>query len=161
MTIFIVSLFAVALILTGYALWGRAWLRSKPWAARFFAWIEPIELALYKKSETILLGRLIWVGGLLVTAYDAIAAFLGNLDLTPVTTRILDFLHVPSDLRGVVLSAFVTAIGFAVTWLRSRTTKPLELVAVQESTAPAEVKVAIAQADEAKEQAVATVKAAA
>jgi hypothetical protein len=112
-----------------YALKGRAWLKAKPWAQGFFAWAEPIELALYKKSETILMGRLLSVGGLFVTAYDTLAASVQSLDMTPITTRVMDLLHVAQDMRGLVVSAFITAIGIAVEWLRKRTTKPLEQVA--------------------------------
>lgn len=122
-------------LIVWYALKGRAWLKTKSWAEPFFAWIEPIEIALYKKSETILMGRLIWVGGLFVTAYDSAAAFLPNLDLTPVTTRIFDALHVANDMRALATSAFIAAIGLAMTWLRKRVTKPLEEVAAPEPKA--------------------------
>lgn len=160
MTVLLIIIVLVVVLLFAYALWLRPWLKTKPWAEGFFAWVEPAELALFKKSETILVGRLLWVGGLFVSVYDGLAAFARSLDMTPLTTRVLDFLQVPQDMRSLTLSAFLTGIGLTINWLRVRTTKPLELVAVQESTAPAEVKVAIAQADEAKEQAVATVKAA-
>ena len=118
-----------------YALQGRAWLKTKSWAQPFFAWIEPLEIALYKKSETILMGRLLWVGGLFVTAYDSAAAFLPNLDLTPITTRIFDALHVANDFRSLVTSAFIAGIGLAINWLRSKVTKPLEQVAAPDPKA--------------------------
>jgi len=120
-------------VIVWYALQGRAWLKTKAWAQPFFAWIEPIEIALYKKSETILMGRLLWVGGLFVTAYDSAAAFLPNLDLTPITTRIFDALHVANDLRALATSAFIASIGLVITWLRSKVTKPLDEVAKPET----------------------------
>lgn len=48
--------FVVLIII--YAMWGRAWLKRQPWSQGFFDWIEPIELVLFKKSETILFARL-------------------------------------------------------------------------------------------------------
>ena len=125
--IIIVVLLAVVL---WYALRGRAWLKEQPWARRFFAWVEPIEIALYKKSETILVGRLMWVGGFLVTAYDSLAVFLPSLDLTPITNRALSW--VSDDLRPLIVSAAVAAIGLLINWLRKRTTKPVEAVAAKE-----------------------------
>jgi hypothetical protein len=116
-----------------YALAGRKWLKSKPWAQGFFAWIEPLELALYKKSETILVGRLLSVGAFVVTIYDGLATFVQSLDLTPVTTRIFDAPHIPPDMRNLSISAFIGIVGLLISYLRKRTTKPLELVAVPDS----------------------------
>jgi hypothetical protein len=126
-TIIVVLLLLVVL---WYALRGRAWLKEQPWAKGFFAWIEPIEIALYKKSETILVGRLMWVGGFLVTGYDSLATFLPSLDLTPVTNRVLSW--VSDDLRPLVVSASLAGIGLLINWLRKRTTKPVEAVAAKE-----------------------------
>ena len=134
MKLIIPTAIIVALIVW-YALKGRAWLKTKPWAQGFFAWIEPIEIALYKKSETILMGRLLWVGSLFVTAYDSATTFLPNLDLTPITTRIFDALHVANDFRALATSAFIAAIGLAINWLRSKVTKPLSEVAAPEPKA--------------------------
>ncbi|KRP85969.1 hypothetical protein AOQ73_36445 [Bradyrhizobium pachyrhizi] len=79
-----IALLALALIVL------RPCLKKQVWAQSFFAWIDPIELALFKKSETILVGRLLWIGGLFVTFYDAAATFVHSLDLTPLTTRVFD-----------------------------------------------------------------------
>jgi hypothetical protein len=100
---------------------------NKPWAKGFFAWIEPIEIALYKKPKTILVGRLIWVGAFLVTAYDSLATFLPALDLTPITNRTLS--RVSDDLRPLVVTGAVALIGLLVNWMRKRTTKPVDAVA--------------------------------
>lgn len=150
-------LFIIAGILLFYALVLRPWLKKQTWAQRFFAWIEPVELALFKKSETVLAGRLLWLGSGVVTVYDAIGVFFTNLDLTPIQTRIFDALHVPPDLRGLTLSAFVAAIGLMMVSLRKKTTKPLELVAVADKDVTPAAAQAIAQAEVAKEQAVQTV----
>lgn len=157
MTYFLLTLaLTVALILL-YALFGRQWLKRQSWTAGFFAWIEPIEIALFKKSETILVGRLLWIGSLLVTFYDMAAVFLSSLDLTPVTTRVFDFLHVAPDLRSVVTTAAITVIGLLINWLRKRTTKPLEVVAVAAKDITPAVAQAMVDAEVSKDVAVAAV----
>ena len=118
-----------------YALTIRPWLKKQPWAQSFFAKIEAIETALYKKSETVLMGRLVWISGFIVSAYDAIAAFVHSLDLTPLNTRIFDALHIPPDLRPLTASAFLMGLGLAMVKLRKTTTKPLEQVAAPENKA--------------------------
>lgn len=151
----LVALFALVL---WYVMAGREWLKAKPWMAGFFAFVEPIEIWLYKKSETMLVGRLLWVGGLLVTAYDAIAMFAAGLvgfDLTPITSRVLS--DVPADLQPLVVSFSFAGIGALIGWLRKRTTKPLELVEIAETDMKPEVAQAVAVADQAKVAAVAVV----
>lgn len=147
-------LFAILAAIVWYALKGRAWLKSQTWTVNFFAWIEPLETALYKKSETILMGRLLWFGGLFVTAYDGIATFASSLDLTPITTRLFDWLSIPQDMRGLTVSAFIGIIGLMINKLRAKVTKPLELVAASEANMSTATAAAVAQADVAKDQAV-------
>jgi hypothetical protein len=154
MTVFWLILAVLVVSLLAYALWLRPWLKRQAFAAGFFAWIEPIEIRLYRKSETVLVGRLLELGGLFVTAYDAVAVFVSSLDLTPITTRILDTFAVPPDMRGLVVTAFLAALGRVITWLRAQTTKPLELVAAREADLSVAASAAIAQADAAKDQAV-------
>lgn len=149
-----ITLIIVGLILA-YALAIRPWLRSQAWAQAFFAWIEPFERGLFKKSETVLVGRLVWLGGALVTLYDAFIAYFSGLNVEPLTTRVMDLLHVPPDLRGLALSAAVTGIGLAMVRLRKTTTKPLELVAAPASPVAA---VANLKADVANTEAVEAVK---
>lgn len=150
---------AIIVLIVWYAISGRAWLKSQSWAKGFFAWIEPIELALYQKSETILVGRLLWVGSGIVTFYDTIATFVTSLDLTPLTTRIFDTLQIPPDMRNLSISAFIGIVGLLINWLRKRTTKPLELVAIPEAKITPAAAAAIVEADAAKQQAVSQVKA--
>lgn len=152
----IILLMCFVAFVVWYALRGRAWLKTKTWAQPFFDFVEPIEIALYRKSETVLMGRLLSVGGFVVTAYDFVAALAPSLDLTPITARLLE--PVPADMRGLVLSSFSTAIGLLIVWLRKRTSKPLEVVAAPESD-PATV-MANARVEAANAQAVATVEAA-
>ena len=129
----LMTIVGTALILVGalmlYALVIRPLIRKTTWGAAFLDKIEAFEIAAYKKSETVLVGRLIWLGGLIVSGYDALAEFAKQLDLTPLTTRIFDALHIPSDLRGLTASAAVMALGFAIVRLRKDTTKPLAEVA--------------------------------
>lgn len=156
MAIFIIVLCLIVALAFLYALVVRPWLKTKEWAKPFFDWIEPIELKLYKKSETILFARLQVLIGLLLTMLTQI----GQIDLSPIMPL------VPDKYEGYVRIAFnllpmtISALGAINEYLRNRVTKPIELVAVKEANAPAEVKVAIAAADQAKEEAVATVKAA-
>lgn len=138
-----------------YALAGRRWLRSTALGARFLAWIEPAEILLFKKSETLLIGRLTWLGAGIVSAYDLLAVFASSLDLMPITARLLYF--IPEDLRGVVVSAGIAGLGLIISWMRKRTAKPLELIAAP--TTP-ETEVVEAAVDEANAAAVAVVEAA-
>jgi hypothetical protein len=155
---YVLSALAITAVLAILYAVVRSWLKRQPWTAKFFAAIEPYELALFKKSETILVGRLLWVGGILVTFYDSIAIFASGLDLTPVTTRAFDFLGVPTDMRGVATTAFITAIGYLINWLRKRTTKPIEVVAVAEKDLTQETRHALLAAEVFKDEAVAAVQ---
>jgi hypothetical protein len=154
--IFGITLALILAALVWYAIKGRAWLKTKPWAVKFFAWIEPVELALFKKSETILVGRLLWVGGIFVTLYDSVAVFASSLDLTPVTTRIFDALSIPQDMRGLTVSAFFAILGLLINRLRAKVSQPLELTAISDKDVAANPKVAeaIAMADATKAEAV-------
>lgn len=151
-------LIAIVVLIALYAIWGRPWLKKQPWAQKFFAWVDPLELALFKKSETILVGRLLWFGGLFVTFYDSIATFAHSLDLTPITTRIFDWLQIPPDMRSLSMSAFIGILGLLINRLRKTTTKPLELVAVPAGKVTPEVAETMAAAEEAKQQAVQAVE---
>lgn len=128
MTIFAVSLFILAILLTWYALWGRDWLKAKPWAERFFAWIEPIEIVLYKKSQTILWARLKMLIGALLT----VLTYLGTIDLAPIMPFVPD--QYEATLRAVfnLLPMIITLVGMADERLRNKVTLPIEIVAVPE-----------------------------
>lgn len=159
MTIFLLVVALIVALLFVYALVLRPWLKTKPWTAGFFAKVDSVELALFKKSEAMLVSRLLSFGGLLVTAYDALATFAVSLNWTPVTDRV--FASIPPDMRGLVITALLAAIGWVIGWLRKQTTKPLELVAVSDKDVAANPKVAeaIAMADATKAEAVSVVKA--
>lgn len=151
---FILFIVLIVAIITWYALAGRRWLKTTSFGTEFLAWVEPVEIALYRKSETLLMGRLLWVGGFLVTAYDSLAVMAAGLDLTPITSRVFSF--VPEDLRGIVVAGSFGAIGLIISWLRKRTSKPIEVIAAPTTT---ETVVAEAKVDAANAEAIATVKA--
>jgi len=156
-SLFIGITLAIIGLLLLYALGLRRWLKNNGYAQQFFAWIEPAEIALFRKSETVLVGRLVWLGGLIVTIYDGITTYFIGLNWEPLTSRVMDFFHIPPDLRSFTLSAAVTGIGLAIVRLRKTTTKPLELVSTSDANiAPAAAK-AMAKAEIAKDQAVAAV----
>jgi hypothetical protein len=149
---------AIALVLLfafliWYALKGRAWLKVQPWAAGFFECIEPIEIALYKKSETILLARAkVFVGVLL-----SVLSYLGTIDLTPLMP------FVPDQYEAYVRAVFnliplsISLLGLIDEKLRNQTTQPIEITAAPVNAMPSQVKEAIAMADATKAEAVAAV----
>lgn len=151
---FLLPIAVIVAVLLVYVLWGRDWLKKQSWAQGFFAFVEPIEIALFKKSETILFARSLSALGAVLTVLTQ----LGSIDITPIMPL------VPDQYEGVVrmvwnmLPLLITGLGMIVEKLRNSTTKPLELVAVPEVGLTPEVKVAIAQADETKEWAVSVVK---
>lgn len=157
MTSFLLAVVGFIVFVLAYALALRPWLKKQAWARGFFTTIEPAEIALFKKSETVLVGRLVWLCGLIVTAYDGFLAYFSSINFEPVTTRVMDFLHIPPDMRSFTLSAVVTALGLMIVRLREMTTRPLEVVAAPESLPPAAA-AAVARAEVTKDAAVAAVQ---
>lgn len=147
----------VALTITGlvlfYAVEGRPWLKSKPWAAGFFALVEPFERVLFNKSETILFARLKMFTGLLLTLLTS----LGTIDLSPIMPL------VPDKYAGVLRIAFnllplsLTLVGWADQTLRNGTTLPIEIVSMPDKDITPKVAEAIAIAAATKAEAVAVV----
>lgn len=139
-----------------YALWGRDWLKSKSWAAPFFEWIEPWEIFLYKKSETILAGRALAVFGGLLT----ILTQLGSVDITPLMPFLPEKHQAIVQIVWNMLPLTITGVGWMIERLRKSTTLPLEVVAVPEKVIAENPKVAAAvdAAVTAKVEAVAVVK---
>lgn len=144
----------VALLLV-YALWGRDWLKSKPWAAPFFAWIEPVEIALFKKSVTILAARTVYVFGGLLT----ILTQLGSVDITPLMPFVPEKHQAWVQVVWNMLPLTITGLGWMIERLRNNTTLPIEVVAVPDKVMAENQKVAdaIAVADATKTEAVAAV----
>lgn len=134
----------------------RPWLKEQPWAAPFFKFIEPIEIVLFKKSETILFARLKVLVGALLTLLTTV----GTVDLS----LILPLL--PEKHRGIaqavinLLPLGISVVGLMDERLRNTTTKPIELVALPENKPlPLAVEMAVQVADQAKVEAVNAIKA--
>jgi len=146
---FLIPLALFVAVLLWYAIQGRDWLKTKPWAEGFFAWIEPIEIVLFKKSPTILFARLKIVTGLALTALTQV----GAINLTPIMP------FVPEKYQSWVNFAInsiplaISLIGMADEWLRNRTTRPVELVAIADKDVTPAVADIIAKADEVKTEA--------
>lgn len=97
--------------------------------------------ALFAHSRTVFAARATQAAGAIVVAHDGIAmAFVGQ-DFTPISTRLMDALHVAQDLRTLVWGAIVMGIGGLFKWLRSITTQSLD-----ENKADAEVAAVAADA---------------
>lgn len=150
----VIVLCIVFTLLLAYVLGGRAWLKSKPWMAGFFAFIEPVEIFLFKKSETILFARLKIVTGLLLT----LLAQLGTIDLTPLWPLIPDEYEGPIKVFVNLLPLTLTMLGWIDEKLRNSVSAPLEIVALAEKDKTPEVVAAVAVAEAAKVEAVAAVE---
>ena len=143
-------------VLLVYVLWGRDWLKKQSLAQGFFAFVEPIELLLYKKSETILFARSLSALGAVLTVLTQ----LGSIDITPIMPLVPDQYEGAVRMAWNMLPLLITGLGVIVEKLRNSTTKPLELVAVPEAKLTPEAVEAIAVADMAKAEAITAVKAA-
>lgn len=115
-------LIGLAAIVALYVVWLRPWLRDKPWARRFFVRIEPVEIALWQKSESILWARFLQAVGLIVPLLQ----FVGALDITP-------YLAIVPDGYAPYLLLLIFVAGQIGEKLRKDTTKPLDVVAAPEA----------------------------
>lgn len=151
--IILTSLFILTALMLIWVVWGRAWLKSQSWgwSIRLFAAIEPIEIALWSKSETILWARFVQA----LTVLSGVLTWLGALDVTPLLLVLPEKYHA---WVSVVPFAAVALLGLVTEILRRQTTKPLDIVAVPDD-APIELVAAIAEAEVAKDNAVAEIKA--
>jgi hypothetical protein len=149
----LIVLSIITALLLWYALWGRDWLKTKPWAQSFFAKIEPIEIVLFKKSQTILLGRTLSGLGVLLTFLQQ----FNGIDLTPILPLVPEKYQGPLNIAVNSLPMTISVIGWMVEKLRNKTTKPVELVAVPDKVVAENPKVAeaVAMADATKTEAVA------
>lgn len=151
--IILIILAIITALLLWYALWGRDWLKKQPKAQPFFEWIEPIEIVLFKKSETILFARLLQAMGGTLSALT----WIGSIDVTPLLPL---FPEQHAELvRGFfsMLPLILNILGAIVEWLRNRTTKPVELVAVSDKVVAESPRLqeAVAMAETTKTEAVA------
>lgn len=147
----LILLLVIALLLVLWAVGGRAWLKRQPWgwSQRFFARLEPVELALWRKSETILFARLKVLSGALL----GLLTQLGAINLDPLVS------FFPTKYQDAVrpwvaaLPLVISVVGLADEYLRRTTTKPLAVVAVPDA-APPEVAAAVARVEASNEAAV-------
>lgn len=146
----------IVAVLLWYALYGRDWLKAKSWAAGFFEWVEPVEIFLYKKSQTILLARSLSVLGGVLTLLTQ----LGSIDITPLMPFVPEKYHAIVQFGWNLLPLTITGLGMIVERLRNTTTLPLEVVAVPEKVIAENPTVAavVTNAVAAKTEAVAVVK---
>ena len=156
---------ALVVLVTLYVLFGRELLKDiearqeaapdgSQWAVKWFDFWEPIEIYLWRKSETILFARLkVFVGALLTLLTQA-----GAIDLTPIMPFFPEKHRVWLQFAFNCIPLTITVLGLMDEKLRRETTKPLELVAIREEDVPPEIRAAIIAAEAAKKQAVAEVK---
>jgi hypothetical protein len=146
----LVVLFLLTAFILFWVVWGRAWTKAQPWAAGFFAAIEPIEIMLWQKSETLLWSRFLPV----LMALSGFLTWLGAIDVTPLYLLLPEQYH-----KWLAVIPFITValLGVINEILRRSTTRPLEIVAVPDN-APEAVKAAIDVAQVAKEEAVAEIR---
>lgn len=131
-----------------FVIWVMPWLKKQPWVMQRFGWLEPVAIALFKKSEQVFFARWLQFIGWVQIA----AGFLGEIDYSPIAP------FLPEHLQALLpLIPFVcNALGHLIVALRKDTTLPLEVVA-----APAAVKAAspeVAKVEQAKVEAVVAVK---
>lgn len=142
----LIALTVLSVLVALYVVFCRPWLRERPWAAGFFAAIEPFEIALYRKSETLLRARFKMLAGVLVT----VLSYLGTIDLTPLAALVPVKYQVYSNAFVSLLPLLVTLSGAIDEAMRRDTTKPLERVEIPEAVkAEPEVAKAEAKADAA------------
>jgi hypothetical protein len=135
-------------VILAYVLGGRKWLKTRPWAAGFFAKIEPVEITLWRKSETILWARFQQLLGIVLMLLTQ----LGTIDLSPL------FPLLPEKYKWLpaFLPLIVSVAGKIDEWNRLDTTKPVELVEIPD-VMPAHVAEVVREAEITKEKAVAVV----
>lgn len=151
---FIFGLAVFVSILMVWSLWGRDWLKARNSAATnaFFAWYEPIEVALFENSKTIFIARLKVLTGLLLT----LGTQIGQIDIAPIMP------FVPEAWQGSILIAWnmlplsLSILGGLDEYLRRSTTQPTETVALtEEQKQQPEMAAALEKLDVAKAVAVA------
>ena len=117
-----------------WSLWGRDWLKSRGWAwsDAFFAWVEPIEIKLWKNSKTIFKARLLMVVGALTTALTQ----AGAIDITPLMPFVPDEWEPTVKVLWGMLPMTITLFGWIDEQLRKDTKLPLDVVALPEQKPP-------------------------
>jgi hypothetical protein len=151
----LISLMIFVALVAVWVAWLRPVLRTKPWAQGFFAAIEPIEITLWRKSETILWARLKMVVGVVLTILTQTQA----IDLSPIMPFVPDQYEPLVKMAFNLMPLIITVVGWVDEQLRKDTTKPLVIVETPQDAPPA-VAAAVAKVDAANASAVAVVDAA-
>lgn len=155
MIIFLVCFSLFTILLAIWVVFVRPWARARPGWKWFFDAIEPIEIALWRKSETLLWARFQMLTGILLE----FLMLLRGIDLTEVMPYIPEKYRTTVTTTMHVLPLVITILGWINEMLRRDTTKPLPIVELPRIV-PKEVKAATAEAAAATAVAVATVEAA-
>ena len=140
---FVLIAAALGALLIFYIFVGRTLLRRVPVFDRFFDWIEPMEIVLWRKSRTILWSRFLIVVGILPVVLEQ----LQNLNV-PGLSNLL-----PTQYQAWWSVSF-SIIGVVNEMLRRDTTRPLALVALPDDVSP-KVAAAVEAAEVSQDKAVA------
>lgn len=150
--IYIWLFIAVLTGVTAYFVWGgRVWLKAR--FPDFFAKIEPIEIVLWKKSETILFARFKMLVGILLTTLTQ----AGQIDITPLMPLVPDEYEPYVRLAFNMLPMVITALGAIDEYARRDVSKPLAIVALPDAVVAASpgIQQIVANAEQVKAEAVA------
>lgn len=159
------ALVVVSVVITTYVLFGREQLKkiecrqkedpSGPqWAVRWFAFWEPWEILLWRKSRTLLFARFKMFIGTLLTFLTQTQ----SIDLTPMTMFVSEKWRPYVQFAIDTTPMAITVLGLMDEKLRWGTTEPVEMKAVREEDVPDHVRAAIIEADRARNAAVAKIK---
>lgn len=153
----LVSLLVLASLIAIWVTIARPILLCYDWAKPFFLAIEPFELWVYKKSETILWARFKVFVGLLLTILTQSQA----IDITPLMPLVPDAWEPTVKILWGMIPMVISVLGLIDEKLRYDTTKPIEVVALPEAKKEIpEVKAILEAAQETKEAAVQVAEAA-
>lgn len=136
-------------IVVGYITFGRDLVKAQPW---FVRWVEPVEIALWRKSETLLKARFLMATGAVLSFLTQI----GSLNLSPL------LLFLPEEYRDTanavlaIVPLLISAIGALDEYQRRNTSQPLPVVEIPTNAAP-ELKAVVATVEATNAQAVAVV----
>lgn len=149
----LIILAIITALLLWYALQGRDWLKKKEGAIKFFALVEPVEIALFRKSQTILAARTLSGLGVLLTMLQQ----FNGIDLAPIMPLVPEDYRALATTTASCLPLLISLIGWMMERLRYTNTKPVELVAVPDKVVAESPKLqeALAMADATKIEAVA------
>lgn len=126
----LIAIAVISVLFAAYVVWLRPWMRDKEWAKPFFRLIEPVEIALWSKSETILKARAKMVLGGLLT----ILTQLGTIDITPLMPIVPEKYQTILTVAFNMIPAILIFGGWIDEMLRKDTGTPLPIVALPEAT---------------------------